>query len=167
MRAEHGIRVAAIVSIVALALVLAGCGGSSKSSTSTSSSTTNQTGTFNTDFKAVTGQFKQASAAIGQAIQTAQSKTNAQLAVVFGGLATRWSSVTSKLSGLTPPGSVSSDFSTMRAAAKRASLDLTQVAASAGKGDASGAQSATRNLVRDILAAKAAATKIDSALGIK
>jgi hypothetical protein len=45
-------------------------------------------------------------------------------------------------------------------------LDLGRVSAAAGKNDAAAARSATRSLVYDILAAKGAATKIDSKLGI-
>jgi hypothetical protein len=162
MRAPGGTRIA----VIAAAVVLAGCGGGSKSATSTPSSTIHQTGTFNTSFKAVTGQFKQASAAIGQAIQTAGSRTNAQLAATFGALATRWSGVTRELSGLTPPASVTSEFTALDSAAQRVSHDLLRVSAAAGKNDAAAARAATRSLVNDILAAKGAATTIDSKLGI-
>jgi hypothetical protein len=148
---------AGIVALVAV-LALTACGGSSK--------TSNQTATFKTNFKAVTGQLRQSSKAIGGAIQTAPSKSDAQLAATFGSLATRWSAQAGELSGLHPPASVSTDFSTLTAAADRVSADLAAVSAAAGKGDVTAARRATGNLIRDILTAKAAATKIDATLGI-
>jgi hypothetical protein len=150
---------AGIVALVAV-LALTACGGSSKSST------TDQTATFKTNFKAVTGQLKQTSHAIGIAIQTAPSKTNSQLAATFGNLATQWGARSGQLSGLHPPASVGTEFSSLRASAGRVLADLTAVSSAVVSNSVDAARRATGSLVRDILRAKAAATAIDAKLGI-
>ncbi len=166
------------VALVAAAVIAGGCGSSSKT-TSTNAATTSagassgtttsaggSTTAFTPGFKAVTAQFQQTSRAIGLAIQTASSKTGAQLASTFSALAARWSSQAGQLSALAPPASVSSEFSTLKAAADRVTSDLTGLSRAAGSNDATAARTDAGNLVRDIVAAKSAATKIDAKLRI-
>jgi hypothetical protein len=156
----------AVATTIAAGALIAGCGSSSSKSTPAASPTVTSAASFNQGFKTVTGELKQTSGAIATAIQTATSKNDAQLAAEFGGLATRWSAQTGQLSGLTPPASVSSQFGALTAAANRAGADLVAVSGAAGKHDGPAAKQATINLLHDILAAKAQATKIDSRLGI-
>jgi hypothetical protein len=162
------------IALVAAAVIAGGCGSSSKT-TSTKAATTSagattsaagSTTAFTPGFKALTAQFQQTSKAIGGAIQTAPSKTGAQLATTFSALAARWSSQAGQLSALTPPASVSPEFSTLKAAADRVTADLTGVSRAAGTNNAAAARTDAGNLVRDIVAAKTAATKIDTKLGI-
>src|SRR5437660_7074545 len=155
-------RIRAGITLLAVALALAACGGGSKTTT-----TTDQTAVFKTSFKAVTGQLKQTSHGIGVAIQTAPSKTNAQLAATFGGLATEWGARSSELSGLHPPASVTPEFNRLTTSAKQVLGDLTAVAGAAGRNDVQAARGATTSLVQHILAAKASAQKVDAQLGIK
>jgi hypothetical protein len=160
------------VALVAAGAILAGCGSSSsKSSSATTAATTSSTATpsasFKQSFRTVTGELKQTSGAIGTAFQTAQSKTDAQLATILRGLASRWQSQASQLQALQPPSNVAAEFSTLTAAASRVGPDLNTTATAVGNHSAGSAKRSTISILRDILAAKAAAQAIDRKLGIK
>jgi hypothetical protein len=146
------------VAIVAAALVgLGGCGGSSSSSSSS----------FKKDYPAQENQFKQASQAIGNAIQGASSQNDAQLGTTFKSLATRWQGIVSNVKALKPPKSVATEFNTVVDAGTRAGTDLTQIASAATTHNSSAASKAAGSVVTDITAARNASQAIDKKLGIK
>jgi hypothetical protein len=62
---------------------------------------------------------------------------------------------------------VVADFGTLTSAATRVEQDLAAVSAAASTNDAPAAHSGVTAIARDVLTAKAAATRIDSSLGIK
>lgn len=148
--------------MAAAAVIAAGCGSSSSGSSTNASPST-----FRADFGLVTAQFKQASHAIGLAIEHAPSMTDAQLASTFSALATRWQGAVSKLKGLTPPPSVAAPFQVLSGAATRTEGDLQAIAAAARSHNGSAAKQDGAKLVKDILQAKSAATSITAKLGIK
>lgn len=137
-------------------LLAAGCGGSSS----------DQTGKFKTGFLAAVTQLKQTSHAIGLAIEHAPSRTDAQLASTFQGLAARWERQASELQTLKPPSSVATAFHTLTGATARVETDLKSVVTAADTHSPSAAQQAGSSLVRDILDAKSASTTITTKLGI-
>ncbi|MFL5831123.1 MAG: hypothetical protein ACJ76X_14510 [Solirubrobacteraceae bacterium] len=140
------------------ALAIAGCGGSSSSSSTTS---------FKQDYQPVVNGFKQTSGGIGTAIQAAVHQSDAQVGTAFQSLAGQWQTQLAKLKTLKPPSSVSSTFATLSSAATRVEADLNAVVTSAQAHSKTAAEQAGSALVKDILAAKAAATTIDQKLGIK
>jgi hypothetical protein len=140
------------------ALAIAGCGGSSSSSS---------TASFKQDYQPVVNGFKQTSAGIGAAIQAAVHQTDAQVGTAFQSLAGQWQTQLSKLKTLKPPSEVSTPYATLSAAAARVEADLNAVVTSAQAHSKTAAEQAGASLVKDILAAKSAATTIDQKLGIK
>lgn len=143
-------------------LLVAGCGGSSSSST-----TTNNTASFKSSFTPVVNDFKNVSQGIGTTIQGAAAKTDAQIGTEFQQLADRWSAAVSKLNSMTPPAKYSADFNQLKGAATRVESDLKAIVAAAGAHSKTDAQQAATKLVTDILAAKAASTRITDQLGVK
>ncbi len=147
------------IAIAGAALLLAaGCGGGSSSS---------QTASFSTSFSSAVNQLKQTSHSIGVAIEQAPSKTDAELAATFHGLAQRWQAQVSKLQTLKPPANVAATFNTLSAAAQRTEADLNAIASAAETHSAPAAKQASARLVTDILSAKSAGTTITNKLGIK
>lgn len=151
-------RVLALAALGAAIAGLGGCGGSSAS---------DQTATFKKDYASVSGQLRQTSIAIGTAIQNASSQTDAQLAITFRQLATRWQNELSQLKTLKPPANLAADFNTVSDGATRAETDLNAIASAAATHSKSAATQAAASLVSDISTAKAASTTITTKLGIK
>jgi hypothetical protein len=148
--------------VVTATLALSACGGGGSSPPSPSP---NSTGSFTTAFKSVTGEFGRGSQVIATEIGGAASQTDAQLAVAFKTLATKWQAALSKLETLTPPSSVQPEFNTLKDAATRAEDDLNAIVSAAQNHDASAAKQASTSLVNDIQSAKTAAQSIDQKLG--
>jgi hypothetical protein len=146
------------LAVASTAALLAGCGGSSSS---------DDTAKFKTGFAPVVNQFKQTSQNIGTEIQGSGKQTDAQIAAAFRRLAGQWKTPLDELGGLTPPASVKPAFTTLSGSATKVERDLTAVAAAAAAHDKAAAGSAAARMVRDIISAKAASTKITDKLGIK
>jgi hypothetical protein len=160
----------------AAVLGVAGCGSSSSSTSSSGGSAATSTGAttttstqsaadFTTQVNQVFAQFKAASVAIGHAIQSAPNHTDAALATQFKSLAAQWQAAASKLQTLTPPPAVATTFNTLSSAANRAESDLGAIVAAAETHSASAAKQASATLVGDIVAARAAAQKIQAKVG--
>ncbi len=144
--------------IVALsaALMMAGCGSSSS----------DPTATFKKGYKPVVDGFAQDSHAIGTGIEHASGQTDLQLASAFQGYASSWQRHLSALEALKPPSSLAATFTTLSAAATRVEADLLRVVHALQVHSSSEASNSTAALVRDILAAKSAASVINKKLGV-
>jgi hypothetical protein len=147
--------------VVVVAALVAGCGGGSSGS-----NTTEQVSTFRGDFKASLAQFKQTAGALGVAIQSASHQTDAQIATEFKALATEWQADLTHLKALTPPPSVSGQYSNLVGGATRTETDLKNIVTAAQTHDAAKAKQLGFSLVKDVLAAKAAALAIQKKLAI-
>ena len=156
---------AVLVAALAAAL-LAGCGSSSKSS-STSTTKTDATATFKSGYQPLVNQLKNTTIAVGHAVQTAKSKTDAQLAAKFKSLGGQWQNELSRLETLQPPPRMAVNFNTLKGAATRVESDLTAITSAAATHQAQPARQATVSLINDALATKDAAGKLNQQLGIK
>jgi hypothetical protein len=150
-------RVLCVAALLAT-IVLAGCGGSSAP---------DPTKTFKRAFVPTVNEFRDTSQAIGTAIQQAPKQTDAQIGQTFQGFARRWQATLSKLNAIKVPPAYQIDFNTLSSAASRTESDLTAIVSAALTHSRSGATQASASLVNDILAAKAASTKITDRLGVK
>lgn len=144
--------------LAATAVLLSGCGGSS---------TSDQEANFKTRISPVVNQFRDISHGIGSAIQQAPSHTDAQIAVAFHTLASRWQNTLSQLETLKPPSNLAVTFNTLTGAGSRVEADLTAIVAAARTHSSAAAEQASAGLVSDILSAKSASTTITNKLGIK
>jgi hypothetical protein len=152
--------VAAVATVVVL---LVGCGGGSSSS----SSKPDQTTTFKNGYQPLVNQLKDTTVTIAGAIQSASSKTDAQLKTRFQGLAGRWQDELSRLETLKPPSKMAVDFNTLKGSASRVESDLNAIVAAAATHQSQPAAQASATLVNDALATKNAAIKLNKQLGIK
>jgi len=165
----HG-RLGSGIAIAAALAALSGCGSSSSNgggSSTGSGPSPDQTAAFKTGFLAAANGFGTTARAIGSAIQHASSLTNAQIGSEFHTLAGQWQSRVAELQTLTPPPKYATDFATVKSAAGRVTSDLNAIVAAAGSGDKNAARQAGDSVVRDVLAAKSAATSITNGLGSK
>jgi hypothetical protein len=137
--------------------LITGCGASASSDPAAQ---------FKTRYESARIQFKQASHAIGAAIQQAPSQTDAQIRSTFRGLANRWQIPLSNLQTLNAPATVSTDFSTLTDAATRVETDLNTIASAAATRSVPAAQQAGASLVNDVTVARKADAKIVQRLGI-
>ncbi len=151
----HGRVVSGAALVAALALAT-GCGSSSSSSDS-----------FKKSYQSITSQLQQTSAAIGSAIQSASSKTDAQIHSTFQDLATRWQNQLSQLSALKPPSDLAAKFNTLTSAAGRVESDLTAIVAAAAIHSKTNAEQASASLVNDAVATRSADAPIRQKLGLK
>jgi hypothetical protein len=145
-----------LIAILAVTLISA-CGGSSN----------DQGAQFKTGYESAANQLKQVSIDIGKEIQQAPGQTDAQVAAAFHGLAARWQTHLSQLQTLKPPAALAAEFNTVVGAASRAETDLNAIVAAGQTHSASAAKQAAAALVGDVVAAKAASTKITNKLGSK
>jgi hypothetical protein len=154
MRCRH--RSGAVV--LAAGFLLAGCGGSSPSHGPAS---------FKSGFGSVVNQFQRISHSIGVEIQQAPSQSDAKIGTTFRRFAAEWQAQVTRLKTLRPAANVAGAFSTLTGAASHVESDLNSVVSAADAHSESAATRAARSLIRDILAAKSAATTITGKLGIK
>src|SRR3979411_2732808 len=101
--------------VIAIALVLSGCGGSSSSTSSSSSSSTSSASSaasapsthsaagFKAAFESAANQLRLDARAIALEIQRAPAQTDAQAVSAFRGLAPRWQGHLNQLEALKPP----------------------------------------------------------------
>ncbi len=144
--------------LVAVLVLLTGCGGGSSS---------NQTDTFKSGYKTAIAQLKQTSSAIGSAINQAQNQTDGEVLVAFRALAGKWQTGLSQLETLKPPSKQAADFNTLTAAATRVETDLNAIVSAAATHSKTAAEQAGASIVTDIVAARSADATIRQSLGIK
>ena len=148
-------RISLIAAVLAIGLV-AGCGGSSSSTTTTS------TQSFKPGFTAATAQLQQTAGSIANAVKGASGQTNSQIQSTFSNLASQWASASAKLNSIQPPAAASADFAALKSQSASVEADLHTIADSASSNNVAAAKAATVKLIRDILATKAAAQKVQS-----
>ena len=142
---------------MAASFLLAGCGSS------TSSSSTSRVA-FKTGFAASHREFGQLVTQIAKDITSAGSKTDAQLAKEFKGLATRAGQQSSRLAAMTAPSRYAKQMTTMASGFHALKGDLSTISAAATKHSAQGAETATRALLTDAAKIKTADTSVAKAL---
>jgi hypothetical protein len=153
-------RFPALAALVAALAVLAGCGSSSSSST-------NPTAAFKQGYQPAVNGFAQAAQAIGLEIERAAHQSDAEVETRFRALAAEWQAHVDQLRGLKPPSTLATPFATLTGAAIRAEADLSAAALAAQTHNVANARRVGADMVRNILAAKAAATTINQKLGIR
>jgi hypothetical protein len=144
---------------VAASLAVTGC-GSGKSSSSISRVD------FKTGFAASHKEFGVLVTEIAKDLTGAGSRTDAQLAKEFGGLATRANQEAGQLGDLTPPSKYSKRMSTLVAGFQALKADLSTISTAATKHNASSAETATRALLTDAAKIKTADTSLSKDLGL-
>jgi hypothetical protein len=144
---------------VAACVAVAGC-GSGQSSSSTSRVD------FKTGFAASHKAFAVLVAEVAKDITGAGSKSDAQLAKEFRGLATRADQQASQLAALTAPSKYAKRMTTMVASFHALKSDLSTISSAATKDSAQGAETATRALLTDAAKIKTADTSVSKDLGL-
>jgi aminopeptidase N len=160
----------ASVAIVAMLVLLSGCGGSSSSSSVSSppasSSSTSQNSQSAGQFKAaivpVLDQFKSASQATGAEIQHAGSQTDAQVAATFQQLGAKWMSALTRLETLQPPPQFTAAYNHLKSQVSKVNADLAAIVSAAQSHNATAAKDAATKLVNDIVRAKATSTTLSN-----
>ncbi len=140
-------------------IAVAGC-GSSKPSSST------RQVEFKTGFVTSQKDFRKLGIDIAKDIRGAGSKTDAELAKEFGGLATRAGQQASELAALKAPAKYAKRVANLVAGFHGIKADLSKISTAATDHDASGAERATRALLTDAATIKTADTSLSKALGL-
>jgi hypothetical protein len=160
---RYGARVISVRPVCALAvtasIAVAGC-GSGKSSSSISRVD------FKTGFAANHKEFSAFATAIAKDLTGAGSKTDAQLATEFDGLATRADQQASQLADLTPPSKYAKRMGTLVTGFHALKADLSTISTAATKHNAQSAETATRTLLTDAAKIKSADTSLSKDLGL-
>ena len=144
---------------VVASLAVAGC-GSGKSSSSISQVD------FKTGFAANHKAFGVLVTEIAKDLTGAASRTDAQLATEFGGLATRADQEASQLADLTAPSKYSKRMGTLVTGFHALKADLSTISTAATKHNAQSAETATRALLTDAAKIKTADTSLSKDLGL-
>lgn len=112
--------------------------------------------TFKKGYQVAIASLTQSSQAIGTALRDAPSQRGAQILRTFRGLSARWKSDLSRLETLTPPASVTGNFSALTGAGKRIEADLDAIVAAIAGHDAAAGKQAVVSIVADLVAARSA-----------
>jgi hypothetical protein len=144
---------------MAASILLAGCGSSTSSSSSSRVA-------FKTGFAASHREFGDLVTQVAKDIKSASSKTDAQLAKEFRGLATRAGRQSSQVAAMTAPAQYAKRMTTIVAGFHALKGDLSTISSAATKHSAQGAETATRNLLTDAAKIKTADTSVAQALGL-
>jgi hypothetical protein len=150
-----------------VALVLAGCGSSSNSSsssstssaaasTSSTSSSAPSASTFKSGFSTDRVQFRKLGLDVEKEITTAQTKTDAQLAIEIAALAVRAKQQAALLSQLSPPAKYQSTLQGLVTAFNAVAGDLHKISVAATNNDGPAAKTATVTLIHDSAKVKTA-----------
>ena len=140
-------------------LAAAGCGSGSPSSSTGDAGFRSGLATSQQDFRKL-------GTDLAHDITAAGSKTDAELAQEFGGLATRADQQASALAALQPPPRYRKRVAALVAGFHAVKTDLTDIATAATKHSASRAEAATRALLSDAAKIKAADVSLSKALGL-
>lgn len=139
-------------------IAVAGCG----SGTSSSASQVD----FKTGFATSQKDFRKLGTDIAKDITGAGSRTDAQLATEFGGLATRADQQAGGLAALKAPPKYTKRMSSLVAGFHAIKADLSKISTAATHHDAKRAEAATRSLLTDAAKIKTADTSLSKALGL-
>jgi hypothetical protein len=144
---------------MAACIFVAGC-GSGKSSSSISRVD------FKTGFATSRKEFGEFVTEIAKDITGAGSRTDAQLAKEFGGLAARADQQASRLAALTAPSKYAKRMTSLLAGFHALEGDLSTISTAATKHNAQSAETATRALLSDAAKIKTADTSLSKDLGL-
>lgn len=120
-------------------VALAACGGSSE----------DKSKDFAKQFEPINTQLLATGAALGQEIQTAQGKSNAEIATAFSALATKVGAQLTALKATTPPDDLQPTVDALEAGLASAQQDLTDIADGATANDVAKVRAATVKLLKD------------------
>lgn len=168
----------ATATLVALALAAgaAGCGGDDEDTATTGASTATTAQAAPTEAE-LTASFKQGysdqrttlnaiTTRMGDALQSASEKTNAQIVDELGGIERELAAGVERLKTLRPPASVAADFQSTTRTADGLVRDLGDIVSAARTGDPEGAKSATQRLVGRLPTLSRSTQAISSKLGL-
>lgn len=139
-----------------LTVALAACGGSSGPSLSS----------FKSGFAADKTQFSKLGTDLGGAVAGAGAKSNSQLAIEFGSLASRATRQAGQLRKLKPPSKYKTELARLAAGIDIVAADLRTIAAAATAGDANAAKAAAETLAQNAAKVKAADQALTGQLGL-
>jgi hypothetical protein len=145
-----------IPALLAAAALLAGCGGGS-----------DQTATFERDFKPVNARLLRLDRLLGRALQTAPQTPDAALEKEFSRLATLAAQAKRDTDALKPPNDLRPRVDALSAATAGVAKDLRDIAHSAEVKDRTKASEATTALLTDFRALSAARREIAKKTGAK
>ena len=116
--------------------------------------------------KTIAGRAAQCLTFSAKDLTTAGSKTDAQLAKEFDGLATRAEQQAGQLADLTPPSKYAKRMGTLVTGFHALKVDLSTISTAATKHNAQSAETATRTLLTDAAKIKTADTSLTKDLGL-
>jgi hypothetical protein len=144
---------------LAAAIAAAGCGSSGKSSTTSQVS-------FKSGFATSQQDFRRLGTDIAKDITGAGNKTDAAIATEFGKLATRARQQADQLAALHAPARDRKQVASLISGFHAVRADLANIATAATHHNASNAQAATRELLRDAATIKTADNALSKSLGL-
>ena len=123
----------ALAAVVAAALLAAGCGSSGPSATET----------YKTAFSPINSEVIGTGTAVGQAVTSASTKTNARIGVDFARLSDRAAALAGQLVRLKPPEDVAADHKLLVSALRKEAGSLNRIAEAAVQGNVAAAKRAS------------------------
>jgi hypothetical protein len=129
-------RIALLCVVVAAALLTAGCGESAKDK-------------YISDYKPINRDLIALGTKLGRAVNTANAKSNPQLAVQFSSFEKQLQGIRKRVDGLDTPDDLKDESKALSTAIGTVEQDVGDIATAARKSDASAAASATVRLSRD------------------
>jgi hypothetical protein len=150
-----------LAALLALALVLAGCGGSS-SSTGTGPTVSS----FKAAFAAEKAQLKVLGTDVGTAVEGAAKQTDTALASQFQSLASRATALAGSLGQLSAPAQYKAELAALQSSVTQVAGALHSFEAAAAAHDAAAAKAAVETLVADAQQVKSTDNALSAKLGI-
>jgi hypothetical protein len=144
---------------LAAGIAASGCGSNGKSSTSSQVS-------FKSGFGTSQQEFRRLGTDIARDITGAGSKTDAAIAREFGKFATRANQQADQLAALDVPARYKKQVASLISGFHAIKADLSNISTAAAHHNASNAQAATRELLRDAATIKAADNAMSRSLGL-
>lgn len=146
-----------LVALLATALVAAGCGDSGPSATET----------YKAAFTPLNAEIISTGNDVGQAVQTANTKTDSQIAVDFTRLSDSAAALAGQLVKLEPPKDLEADNTALIKGLRLMSGKLNRIADAAVQGDAAAAKTATTEMVQASIGIRDPRRRIAEALKLE
>jgi hypothetical protein len=140
---------------VVLTVLLSSCGSSGPSLS-----------TYKQDFQNQKTKFTQLGRDLATTIQSANGKSNSQLASEFAGLATRGNQTASNLRNLKPPSKYKSQNSQLAADFNTVAADLSSISTAASSNNGPSARAGTQKLLQDAANLRAVDRSLTASLGL-
>ena len=139
---------------VVLTVLVVGCGSGS------------DLGTYKKDFQNQKAQFTQLGRDLANTIQTANGKSNSQIASEFAGLATRANTTASNLRKLKPPSNYKSQNEQLASDFNTVAADLSSISTAASSNNGQSARAGTQKLLQDAATLRQADRSLTASLGL-